>query len=70
MESVVIDRREVYDDWTRVRMEWTIIKGNAVRVFTIDHTIYSGQELKDRTDRGGLSRREALRQHRRRTLRS
>ena len=46
--SVVIDRREVYDDWTRVRMEWTIIKGNAVRVFTIHHTVYSGQELKDR----------------------
>ncbi len=46
--SVVIDRREVYDDWTRVRMEWTIIKGDSVRVFTIDHTIYSGQELKDR----------------------
>ena len=46
--SVVIDRREVLDDWTRVRMEWTIIKGNAVRVFTIDHTVYSGQELKDR----------------------
>ena len=46
--SVVIDRREVLDDWTRVRMEWTIIKGNAVRVFTIHHTVYSGQELKDR----------------------
>ncbi len=46
--AVVIDRREVYDDWTRVRMEWTIIKGDAVRVFTIHHTVYSGQELKDR----------------------
>ena len=46
--SVVIDRREVLDDWTRVRMEWTIIKSNAVRVFTIHHTVYSGQELKDR----------------------
>ena len=48
MESVVIDRREVYDDWTRVRMEWTIIRGDSVRVFTINHTVYSGQELKDR----------------------
>ena len=46
--SVVIDRREVLDDWTRVRMEWTIIKGNTVRVFTIHHTVYSGQEFKDR----------------------
>ena len=46
--AVVIDRREVFDDWTRVRMEWTIIKGDAVRVFTVHHTVYSGQELKDR----------------------
>ena len=52
--SVVIDRREVYDDWTRVRMEWTIIKGDTVRVFTIDHTVYSGQELKDRFAAAGF----------------
>lgn len=52
--SVVIDRREVLDDWTRVRMEWTIVKGNAVRIFTIDHTVYSGQELKDRLETAGF----------------
>ncbi len=52
--AVVIDRREVLDDWTRVRMEWTIIKGNSVRVFTIDHTVYSGQELKDRLETAGF----------------
>ena len=52
--SVVIDRREVLDDWTRVRMEWTIIKGDTVRVFTIDHTVYSGQELKDRFAAAGF----------------
>ena len=52
--TVVIDRREVLDDWTRVRMEWTIIKGNAVRIFTIDHTVYSGQELKDRLETAGF----------------
>lgn len=45
--SVVIDRREVFDDWTRVRMEWIIIKGDAIHVYSIDHTIYSGQELRD-----------------------
>ena len=52
--SVVIDRREVLDDWTRVRMEWTIVKGNTVRIFTIDHTVYSGQELKDRLETAGF----------------
>ncbi len=53
--AVVIDRREVLDDWTRVRMEWTIINGNTVRVHTIDHTIYSGQELKDRFTAAGFA---------------
>ena len=52
--SVVIDRREILADWTRVRMEWTIVKGNAVRIFTIDHTVYSGQELKDRLETSGF----------------
>lgn len=53
--SVVIDRREVFDDWTRVRMEWTIIKGDAIRVYSIDHTIYSGQELRDRFTAAGFA---------------
>lgn len=53
--SVVIDRREILEDWTRVRMEWTIIKGDAVRVYTIDHTVYSGQELKDRFTAAGFA---------------
>ena len=53
--SVVIDRREVLDDWTRVRMEWTIIKGDTVRVYTIDHTVYSGQELRDRFTAAGFA---------------
>lgn len=53
--SVVIDRREVLDDWTRIRMEWTIIKGDDVRVYTINHTVYSGQELKDRFVAAGFA---------------
>ncbi len=53
--SVVIDRREVLDDWTRIRMEWTIIRGNDVRVYTVHHTVYSGQELKDRFTAAGFA---------------
>ena len=53
--AVVIDRREVLADWTRIRMEWTIIRGDSVRVYTIDHTVYSGQELKDRFTAAGFA---------------
>ncbi len=52
--TVIIDRRGVYDDWTRVRMEWTLIRGDDVRVYTIHHTVYSGQELKDRFAAAGF----------------
>ena len=52
--TVVIARSEVYDDWTRVRLEWTIIKDNAVRIYTIHHTVYSGQELRDRLTTAGF----------------
>ncbi len=53
--AVVIDRREVYADWTRVRMEWTLIRGDSVRMYTVHHTVYSGQELKDRFTTAGFA---------------
>ncbi len=53
--SVVIDTREVLDDWTRIRMEWTIIRGDDIRVYAIHHTVYSGQELKDRFAAAGFA---------------
>ena len=46
--AVMIQRREIFDDWTRIRNEWTLIRGDTVRIYTFHHTIYSGQELKDR----------------------
>ncbi len=46
--SVILRRHEVFDEWTRIRNEWTIIRGDTVRIYTFHHTIYSGQELKDR----------------------
>ena len=46
--AVMIQRREIFDDWTRFRNEWTLIRGDTVRIYTFHHTIYSGQELKDR----------------------
>ena len=45
---MVIDRREVLMIGRASAWNGRIIKGNAVRVFTIHHTVYSGQELKDR----------------------
>jgi SAM-dependent methyltransferase len=51
----LIQQHEVFDDWTRVRNEWILIRKGKVRSFKFHHTIYSGQELKDRMIRVGFS---------------
>ena len=46
--TLLVMRHEVFDEWSRIRNEWIIIKGPEVRTFEFHHTVYSGQELKDR----------------------
>lgn len=52
--TVVIERHEIFDDWTRVRNEWMLVRGGRVKRFKFHHTIYSGQELRDRMERVGF----------------
>jgi 2-polyprenyl-3-methyl-5-hydroxy-6-metoxy-1,4-benzoquinol methylase len=52
--TVMVQRHEVFDDWTRVRNEWLLIKNNKVKRFEFHHTVYSGQELRDRMERAGF----------------
>jgi SAM-dependent methyltransferase len=52
--SVLVERHEIYDDWTRVRNEWLLIRGSKVKAFRFHHTIYSGLELRDRMERAGF----------------
>jgi len=46
--SLIFQRPQIRDDWTRIRSEWTLVKDGHSRTFTFEHTIYSGRELKDR----------------------
>jgi SAM-dependent methyltransferase len=52
--TAMVERHEVFDDWTRVRNEWLLIKNNKVKRFRFHHTIYSGLELRDRMERAGF----------------
>ena len=45
---------EIFDDWTRVRSEWMLIRKGRTRTFTFHNTIYSGQELRDRLESVGF----------------
>ena len=44
----IVYRNEIFDEWSRIRTEWTIFKDGNVSSFKFHHTIYSGQELKER----------------------
>jgi SAM-dependent methyltransferase len=46
--SLLLQRPEVRDDWTRVRNQWILLKDGRSQTFCFEHTIYSGRELKDR----------------------
>jgi SAM-dependent methyltransferase len=46
-DTLLVQRHEIFDDWTRVRNTWILIESNRVRRFKFQHTVYSGQELRD-----------------------
>jgi SAM-dependent methyltransferase len=54
--SLIFQRPQIRDDWTRIRSEWTLVKDGRSRSFTFEHTIYSGRELKDRLLSCGFTR--------------
>jgi SAM-dependent methyltransferase len=52
--STLVQRHEIFDDWTRIRNEWMLVDGERVKRFTFHHTVYSAQELKDRLGAAGF----------------
>jgi SAM-dependent methyltransferase len=53
--SQLIQHHETFDDWTRVRNEWVLIRKGRARTFRFHHTVYSGQELKERMLEAGFA---------------
>jgi SAM-dependent methyltransferase len=53
--SRIVQRREIFDAWTRIRNEWILIRRGRARSFTFHHTVYSGQELSDRMKQVGFA---------------
>jgi SAM-dependent methyltransferase len=51
----LIQRHEIFDNWTRIRNEWILIKNGRAKTYSFHHTIYSGQELKDRMEAVGFA---------------
>lgn len=53
--SMLIQRVEILDDWCRARSEWLLIRGDKVERFGLEHTLYSGRELRELMNWAGLS---------------
>jgi len=51
----LIQRHEIFDDWTRIRNEWILIRKGRAKSFTFHHTVYSGQELRERMRQVGFA---------------
>ena len=52
--SFLAIKREIFDDWTRIRNKWTLVHGDHVKQYEFHHTIYSAQELRDRFTQVGF----------------
>ncbi len=52
--KVLVQRHEIVDDWTRIRNQWILIEGGRATTFRFEHTVYSGQELRDRLHQAGF----------------
>jgi len=53
--ATLVERREIMDEWTRIRNEWLLIRGDTVQRYPFDLNIYSGQELRERLERVGFT---------------
>jgi len=53
--GVLFERHEVFDGWSRMRNDWTLIKNGKARTWRFHVTTYSGQELRDRLEQAGFN---------------
>lgn len=54
--TILVERHEIFDDWSSIRNEWIIIKDGKAKSFKFHHRFYSGQELKDRLYHAGFTK--------------
>lgn len=45
--SVMIQRRNVIDDWSRIDVEWILLEGGRASSYRLCHWLYSARELRD-----------------------
>jgi SAM-dependent methyltransferase len=51
----LFQRHAVRRDWTRMWNEWTLVRGGRARSYVFEHTLFSGQELRDLMAEAGFT---------------
>ena len=54
--AVLVQRRKVIDDWSRIENEWLVIRNGALRSFRFRHWLYSAAELRAMLMNAGFAR--------------
>ena len=67
--SMLVERHEIFDDWTRVRNDWIVIRKGRAKNFSFHHSVYSGRELRLLLEAAGFRRGASVRQPRRGAVR-
>ena len=52
--SVLLQRHEIVDDWTRVKNDWIVVRKGRAKNFAFSHMVYSGQELRWMLEQAGF----------------
>ena len=51
----LVQCHEIFDNWMRIRNEWILIRKGRAKSFNFHHTVYPGQEMKDRLEQVGFA---------------
>lgn len=52
--TLLLRRHEIFDDWSRIRNQWVVVREGSARTFHFHHNLYSARELKDRLATAGF----------------
>ncbi|MGA8659534.1 MAG: class I SAM-dependent methyltransferase [Chthoniobacterales bacterium] len=45
--SMLVEKREIIQDWGRIKVQWLLIQNDQITRVKFDHALYSGRELTD-----------------------
>jgi SAM-dependent methyltransferase len=52
--SMLVEQRQIIDNWSRVRNQWNVLRRGRARKFIFHLNLYSGQELLEKMEKAGF----------------